>query len=70
MTKQVTIRDLEKSLRRKLKTAADALNYCLQQCPNHTLGCAKDCKIRRLFRIPPHGAKYPVSNERKKLVKW
>lgn len=70
MTEQVTIRDLSVPLRRKLKTPADALNYCLQECPVHKVGCAYECKIRMIFKIPPHGPGYPVVNERKKLVKW
>ena len=44
---------------RVLKDSKDALHYCLFECPNHHLGCAVDCPIRKKFKIPPHGTKYP-----------
>jgi hypothetical protein len=41
-----------------LKTAKEALQYC-DDCPYQKNGCAKNCKIRRHFKIPPHGDFYP-----------
>lgn len=70
MTQQVTKKNLPKKLQKKLQTSVDALNYCLQECPNHKLGCVVDCPIRKHFKIPPHGPNYPIPGEPKKLVKW
>jgi len=42
-----------------LKNASEALNYCLMECRDFKDGCAVDCKIRKHFKIPPHGDKYP-----------
>lgn len=51
------------STNRKLQDAEDALHYCLHECPNQKFGCAKDCSIRKRFKIPPHGSKYPKVKE-------
>ena len=43
-----------------LETPEQALYYCLNYCPRLSYGCAKTCEIRRHFKIPPHGPKYPI----------
>ena len=44
---------------RLIRTKSEALNYCLLECPKrNTLGCAFKCKIRKQWKIPPHGDKY------------
>jgi len=53
-----------------LHNPTEALAYCLHRCPKHKLGCAVDCNIRKVFKIPPHGSVYPGVGEPKKLVKW
>ena len=42
-----------------LRNAYEALRYCQDECPDFKLGCAAECKIRKHFKIPPHGEKYP-----------
>ena len=42
-----------------LNNPQQALFYCLNYCPRFENGCAKECKIRKHFKIPPHGRKYP-----------
>jgi len=44
---------------REIKNRKDAIRYCTQECPKHELGCAVDCELRKRFKIPPHGDKYP-----------
>jgi hypothetical protein len=41
------------------KNANEALAYCLRFCPHFRKGCAVDCEIRKYWKIPPHGPKYP-----------
>jgi hypothetical protein len=48
-----------RSLVSTFKTAEEAMRFCLHECPYKKPGCALDCPIRKAFRIPPFGAKYP-----------
>ncbi len=50
---------VSKGKRRWPRNAKDAIYYCTQECPEHKLGCAVDCELRKHFKIPPHGNKYP-----------
>jgi hypothetical protein len=43
----------------EFKSAKDALDYCLNQCPRHELGCASRCELRKHWHIPPFGRAYP-----------
>ena len=49
-----------------LENPQQALFYCLRYCPDHKEGCAIECKIRKHFKIPPHGEKYPITPEKPK----
>jgi len=51
--------NVAKGKRRWPRNAKDAVYYCTQECPDFHDGCAVDCKIRKHFKIPPHGNKYP-----------
>lgn len=42
-----------------IRTRKQAIYFCTQKCPNFKLGCAVDCVLRKRFKIPPHGSKYP-----------
>ena len=54
-----------------LENPQQALYYCLNFCPRLQFGCAKNCKIRKHFKIPPHGEKYPTPKKpkRKRRIK-
>jgi hypothetical protein len=43
-----------------IKSKSGALNYCILVCRKSltTLGCARECEIRKKWKIPPHGDKY------------
>jgi len=49
-----------------LENPQQALYYCLNFCPHFQEGCAIECKIRKHFKIPPHGEKYPITPEKPK----
>jgi len=42
-----------------LRTAEDAMHYCLLECQKQKFGCAVGCEIRIHWKIPPHGSRYP-----------
>jgi len=57
------MRDLNKTKLRHdpriFQDEREALGYCLRYCQQFKNGCALDCQIRKHWKIPPHGNKYP-----------
>jgi len=51
-------------------TPEEALDFCINRCPRSGFGCAVDCELRKRFKIPPYGTKYPIAEPNyKKLSK-
>jgi len=41
------------------KDSYEALKYCIFECKEFSLGCSLNCELRKKYKIPPHGPKYP-----------
>ena len=50
---------------RHVKSAKDAVRYCTLYCAERGLGCALTCKLRKHFKIPPFGDKWPSGENTK-----
>lgn len=44
---------------RYFKSAQEAQDYCEHGCKVNYDGCAKTCKLRETYGIPPFSNKYP-----------
>ncbi len=44
----------------EVKSSKEALDWCLHNCPRHEQTCAANCDLRKKWKIPPHGKRYPT----------